>query len=400
MSFTSAITSTNEEAVDTLFGKQTPGADNLLGGAQKTKEEEAAEAAKVAEAAKKAKGKGTATVLKDGEAQEKVNALDEGEVVDELFPGGEEVDEQGNKVVKKPLPAGKPASDLEVDYKAVWDQMVSDGVVPDLEIPEDTVWDAETFKKVQQQAVSGQYNDLLDKTGAYGKAIIEYEKNGGNPGELLSLFREQKQVQEFDIKDAAGQEEFLRAYYEAQGNSEKSTDRMIKALQDQGEEAFSEEAAEKKTLWDSQYDKEIEGRKKEQALLAKTMEEAAKNFQKTITDTLTSDADATPKEKKELRDYILEYNQTYNGKQVSQFYVDMSEIQKDPTNYVELAKFIKGIKTGEYKKKVETKVKREVTASTFMKVKGGGALSRSGGETPADDSSGSNFLTLLKKKQS
>jgi hypothetical protein len=397
MNFTSAVSSTDEEAVDTLFGAKTPGADNLLGGEKKKNEDTPAP---------DDKGKKklpTAVALKDGEAQEKADALDEAQVVDDLFGGeDQELDEYGNKVDKKPAAVEKKSAastqEFEVDYKALYEQMVKDGVWQELDIPDDIEWNADTFKKAQQLQTSTQYQDLLDKTGPYGKAIIEFEKNGGNPGEMLNLFREQRQVQEFDIKEADGQEEFLRAYYEAQGNSEASTNRMVKALLDQGPEAFSEEAQEKKQLWDAQYAKEIEGRQKEQQLMAKTMETAAKNFQKTISDTLTADAEVTPKERKELGSYILSYDKDYQGKQVSQFYVDMSEIQKDPANYVELAKFIKGLKNGDYKKKVENKVKREVTASTFMKVKGGGALSRSGGETSGEDGGGSNFVSLLKRK--
>ena len=295
---------------------------------------------------------------------------------------------------KKP----EPTSNLEVDYKAVYEQMVADGVWSEVETPEGLEWNADTFKKIQTLQTTSQYEDLLDKTGTYGKTIIEFEKNGGNPAEILGLFREQREVQEFDISEPAGQQDFLRAYYEAQGNYEKSTERMIKALTDQGPEAFKEETEEKKALWDAQYNEEIQERARKQALDARQAELDAKKFHSVITDTLTSDEEVTPKERRDLAGYMLDYSQSYKGKQVSQFYVDMAEIQKDPKNYVELAKFIKGVKTGEYKKKVAATVKKEVSAATFMKVKNGTALSSGGEAQSTDDLGGSSFVSLLKKK--
>lgn len=398
MSFSSAVSSTNEEDIDTLFGVTTPGADNLIGGVAKGEEEEP-EAGK--SVLPKQKGK-----TEKPTAQKPETAASEEDVVDTLFPGGDAGEDAGEdaetgKTAKKPTePVGKKptAQEFDVDYKALYDQLVKDGVWQELENVEDIEWNAETFKKAQQLQTHTQYEDLLDKTGPYGKAIIEFEKNGGNPGELLNLFREQRQIQDFDISDPEGQEEFLRAYYSVQDNSEKSIERMIKALQDQGPEAFQEEAEEKKSLWDKQYAQSIAERQKQQQDAAKAIELQARNFQKTINDALVADAEVTPKERKELNAYILAYDKDYQGKKVSQFYIDMSDIQKDPANYVELAKFIKGIKTGEYKKKVENKTKREVTASTFLKVKGGGALSRSGGEIVTDPEETPSFLKLLNRK--
>lgn len=394
MSFTSAITTTDEEAVDTLFGTKTPGADNLLGGKKK-------EGADEGENQDPANPKGATTVQEAGAAQEKVNALSADQVVDDLFGKDEEGEEGADKNAApkaKPAPAAKKEkTEFEVNYQALYEQMVSDGVWEEVELPENVEWNADTFKKVQLSQTSAQYKDLLDKTGPYGKAIIEYEKNGGNPGELLNLFREQRQVQEFDIANPEGQEEFMRAYYMAQGNSEKSIDRKIKALQDQGPEVFEEEAKENKSLWDVQYEKEIENIQKEQLVQARELQESARKHQRLIQDTLIADTEVTPKERKDLASYMLEYNQEYHGKQVSQFYVDMSEIQKDPVNYVELAKFIKGVKTGEYKKKVETKAKREVTAATFMKVKKGNALAGTAGGSPdINDGDSPSFVTFLK----
>lgn len=405
--FNGEVASTNDEDIDLLMGIKTPGADNIVGGKKKADEgqepnedlePEDDETPPIGTLPKK-------KVVKIDETPAQKVKKNADEVTDDLFgkDDEEELDEKGNPKKKSDAVGAKKAavpSNTEVDYKAVYEAMVEDGVFGEVEVPEDFVWDADGFKQIQALQVDTQYNNILDKTGPYGKAIIEYEKNGGNPAEMLTLFREQQTVQKFDITTPEGQEEFLTSYYEAQDYTTKSIDRTIKALIDQGADVLKEEAEEKKTLWDAQYEAEIANTQKQQELVAKQMAEQARNFNKTISDSLTGDAELTPKERKELGAYILSYSQKFNGHDVSQFYLDMAEIQKDPAAYVELAKFIKGLKTGDYKKKIADKSKKEVNAKTFLKVKNGNALSqRDGGQTPLTEGGDeSSFVSYLTRK--
>lgn len=397
MSFTSGVTSTNDQDIDILFGDKTPGADDLLGGAkpaEDTKDNE--DLSKKTQTKKPVKA--AATVIQ-GEPDQEV--IDHDADADTLLGGDDKpIDPKAPKTDLKKPEAKKPEVKLdaaaEVNYEAIYQDMIDKGLWREMEIPENFEWNKEAFLEMQKVQTTSQVEDFLSRTGPYGKAIIEYENNGGNPSELLNLFRDQKEVQEFDISDIDSQETFLRAYLEAQGNSEKSIERTIKALQDQGPEAFKEEAEEKKAIWDNQYKAEIENRKKEQALYAKQMEEAQKNFQTNIESTLTADADVTPKERRELQNYMLSYSQNFQGRQVSQFYVDMAEIQKDPKNYVELAKFIKGLKTGEYAKKIASNVKKEVSANSYLKIKNSTTIKPSGSDTPGlTNSKGSSFLDYI-----
>lgn len=389
--FQDGVTSTDDALIEGLFGVSTPGADDLLGGAKKEEKEEKQPAAKPA--------KPVAAAPVTGEVAAE---LSEETIVDALFEDGEDP-----KAPAKPLdgkkPGPKPTAKLpestEVNYEAIYNDMVNQGLWDEVDIPEEIEWNKDTFLQIQKLQASSKVEDLLSKTGPIGKQIIEFEQNGGNPRELLEMFREQKEVQEFDISDVEGQETFLRSYLESQGNSERSIERTIAFLKDQGGSVLQEEAEEKKGIWDAQYKEVIEARKKEQILAAKQLEEAQRNFQKNITDTLISDTEATPRERKELQNYMLNYSQQYNGRQVSQFYIDMAEVQKDPKNYVELAKMVKGLKNGEYTKKVADKAKKETAVSNYLKIKGGAALANETGSTLGLSSdSGSNFLTLLRKK--
>jgi len=388
MNFASGVSSTNDEDIDVLMGNKTPGADNLLGAKEETKEE-----ASVKTESKKLPEKVEAPASEEEEA--------------DLLLGGDEEESEEEAPKEKKLPKQEPKTqqkktqinqDMEVDYEAIYQNMVENGIWEEVEVPEGTEWDKETFLEVQKLQAESKYEDLLSKTGSYGKAIIEFEQNGGNPSELLSLFREQRDVRDFDISYAEGQEEFLSAYLQTQGYSEKSIDRTIRSLKDQGGTVLQEEAEEKKGLWDQQYKEEIKARQQEQALYSQEVQKAQKQFHETMVSTITKDGDLTLKERRELQGYILSYDQNFKGQNVSQFYVDMTEIQKDPKNYIELAKFIKGLKTGEYTKKVADKVQKETSAKSFLKIKNGAALKSSSGNPDFDRGTGSNFVSLLSKK--
>lgn len=385
--FTPGVNSVDDEFVDNLFGEKTPGADNLLGGAAPKTEKTELDPAK----------------------KEEITPDLEDQNTDILFddPDPSSTDDDPKSTKKEDKSKGTPKStkqsalpaETELNYEAIYQDMVANGIWDEVEIPDGTEWNKDTFIEIQKLQTTAKYEDLLSRTGTYGKAIIEYEQNGGNPSELLDLFREQRDVREFDTSDSEGQEIFLRSYLEAQGYSEKSIDRTINLLKDQGGDVLKEEAEEKKAIWDEQYREVIENKQKEQALYQKQMREAMANFEKNITETLTTDPDATPKDRKELHNYMLNYSQNYNGKQVSQFYIDMAEVQKDPKNYVELAKFVKGLKNGEYVNKVAAKAKKEATVSSYLKIKNGAALGKIGGGDPALGGKGSDFITLLNRKK-
>jgi hypothetical protein len=386
----------DDELENALFGEKTPGADTLIGGKKKPEETNEEEPEVIVKSKKPARSADL--------EQDKPDELDDDSFLDKTI-GEEETEEEGTEKIKakpgpKPAPVKKSLpTEAEPDYEALYNHFVKEGIWGEVELPEGAEWDAETFKEVQALQVTSRFDDLVNRTGPAGKMIIEYEANGGNPTNMVDLFKEQRAVQNYDVTTAEGQESFLREFYTAQGNSDKSVDRMVKSLVDQGPEVLREESDEKKALWDSQYQAEIETEANRQKLLAKQNEEIERNFQKNITQTVTGDAGMTPKEKRELRDYILNYNQNFNGSQVSQFYTDMVALQKDSANYVELAKFIKGLKNGDYKKKIADDTKKEVTAKTFLKIKGGSTLRSGGSGLDMNEEEGSNFVRLLQTKK-
>lgn len=397
--FTAEVNSTNESDIDLLMGTKTPGADNLIGAKEEVKNNETQEQVKDQ----------PKTKLPDKSVIQEKNTNPEEDV--DLMLGGDEGPEEDTEEPKQKKTTSKTESkkqeapkrtlgdDVEIDYQVIYQKMVDDGIWEEVQVPEGTEWDKDTFLEIQKLQADAKYEDLLSRTGSYGKAIIEFEQNGGNPSEMLNLFREQRDIQQFDVSTNDGQEEFLSAYYASQGYSDKSIERTIKSLRDQGGTVLQEESEEKKAIWDQQYNEAIQVRQQEQALYAKQVEDSKRNFHNTMVQTITSDAEVTPKERRDLQSYILDYNQPYKGNQVSQFYIDMAEVQKDPKNYIELAKFVKGLKTGEYTKKVADKVKKETSAASFLKIKNGAALKTSSGAPDLESQGGSSFVQLLSRKK-
>lgn len=401
------IESIDDDAMDMLFGAKTPDASTIAG--PQGNEPDDIDPNKTEDNPAGTPAPKKRVVLEQTPAQ-KAASKSADEVADELFGEGDDTPDPDaqqpdpkKKVAAKPA-AAKPvpsADNLEVDFKAYYQMMVDAKVWGEVEVPENAEWNLDLIKEIQALQVSSQYQDLLDKKGPYGKAIVEYEDNGGNPSDLIDLFREQRVIREFDVSTAEGQEEFLTSYYEAQKYSPASIDRTIKALIDQGPEILEAEAKEKKGLWDEDYEAEIEATKKQQALVARQMAEHARNFDKVMNDAITADPNLTPKERRELAGYILDYSHKYGNQNVNQFYVDAAEIQKDPAKYLELAKFMKGLKDGSYQKKIADTSKKEANAKTFLKVKNGAALTRRDGGQPdlqiADNET--SFVTYLTGKK-
>lgn len=401
------IEAIDDDAMDVLFGAKTPGAAAIAGPQGNTTEDIATEDTDL-ETDPNIPAKKRVAIDETPAAKAGTKSADE--VADVLFGDEDTTDEleadkskPAAKATAKPAttPAKKVLDSQDVDFKAYYEMMVESKVWGEVDVPDDAEWNLDLIKEIQALQVSSQHQDLLDKKGPYGKAIIKYEDDGGNPSDLIDLFREQRTIRKFDITTAEGQEEFLTSYYEAQKESPKNIDRLIKSLIEEGGEALAEAAQEKKTIWDEDYNEEIESKKVQQAAYAKEIADQAKNFNKIMSDTITADTTLLPKERRELSNYILDYSHKYGNQMVNQFYVDAAEIQKDPAAYIELAKFMKGLKDGSYKKKITDTSKKEVNAKTFMKVKNGSALSRRDGGQPElqQTDNDTSFVTYLTGKK-
>lgn len=290
-----------------------------------------------------------------------------------LFGAKDEEKVEIPKAGKKLSEAEKKKEAESLNFKNLVDHLVESGKWVDFEGREemDEIPEEDFYKISEQQdefRVNSKFNDVLDKTGDYGKAIIEFEKNGGNPSELLDLFREQRDIQNVDLASADGQEEVIKAYYEAQGEDEEWIQDYVDSLKDRGDEAFKKDAEKKHAKLLEVNKQEIAQTQAKQLEFKKNQEEAQKLFQTNIRKSIHTTEDWSNSEKKDLEKFLLNYDRKLqDGRVVNGLFLKMLEVQQDPAKYIKFAKFVQDM--DKYEEKVKTKAATETTKKQWKLIK-------------------------------
>ena len=98
----------------------------------------------------------------------------------------------------------KDKSETSSVLKQTVEFLISSGQWQDFDGREDLEYDDDTFGKLalaQNNAkVTKMFEELVDSTGDYGKAIIGHIKSGGNPDEIIDIFKEQKYLENMFVK--------------------------------------------------------------------------------------------------------------------------------------------------------------------------------------------------------
>lgn len=238
---------------------------------------------------------------------------------------------------------------------------------------------AELSAKQAEAKVSDLFDELIDSTGAYGKAIISHIKAGGNPDEIIDLFKEQKQVESYDISSEDGQKTIIEKYYkEVVGWSKSKVDEFL-TFKESKEDGLASEAKEVQEKFDSLYSKQLEqiqAQEKEQAdRVKKDQEEYIKSLSKEI----EVFEEFTDKDKKLVKDSLLKFNKKLkDGTKVNDFYVKFYEIQNDPKKYIELVHWVMDKEA--YDKKIESKKSTKAVEKSWNFVKGNSSVSKKNGD--------------------
>lgn len=242
-------------------------------------------------------------------------------------------------------------------------------------------WTDETYGELAeaqaQWAAEDMFNEMLDQTGDYGKVIFQHIKNGGDPKEIIDLFRESKRVNNLDISDENGQQNIIREYYsKVHGWSDSKITRFINGAIDN--KALKDEATEVKELLEKEIKAEVDARKQAQEAALKERQEAERKWAGSIQDALKAREDLTEKERKELQSTLLNYNQKLpDGRQVNQFTINFMKLQQDPQKYIELVRFVND--PDKYTKRVEKEKEKQAAKKTWEFVKGNNAVNKGGG---------------------
>lgn len=388
------IVDINEEALDLLFDEtpeKTVNADTLLGGQkgktpkqapqdEEDEEVEEDEVPKKKAVPKQPKVKQQPTAAIEEFDSDDLDDFDEEESEEEIEEEEEEVEETPKK---KKTPEQRQQENAEKKegvfgvLKNTMDYLIEQGAWEDFDGRDELELNEETYAQLvmeqDRRRVQGMFNEMVDSTGPFGKAIIDFVKNGGNPDEIIDLFKEQKQIDSINIEDISGQKEMIKHYYtEVMGWKPEKTEKFISNLVLSNElEAEAEEAKESMTLY---YQKEAQRLNQDREAAAARQKEAEEAFETNIRSAIKARKDLTPTEKKLVEDQLLRYDQRLpNGKMVNKFYVNFAKMQTNPEDYIELVMFVNDKQ--KFVQKVASKEKTEATANAFKFIKGNGAVS-------------------------
>lgn len=286
---------------------------------------------------------------------------------DSLLEEIEDTDES-EEVVENKKPTKKQVAN-QINYKAHVDYLISTGKWKDWEGREEleAVSEEDYTKLIELQdeaRVKEKFNEELDTVGDVGKYIIEYTKNGGKAENLISLFREQRDIQNLDLATPEDQEEVIRAYLEFQDESEEDIKDFIDTAKDKGSEYFENLAKRRHQKLLEINKQEIDATLEEQKSLRKRQEETVKQFNTSIKNNIYKSEDLTDSEKKQIDKFMLSYDyQLPDGKKVTSLYAKILEIQQDPQKLIKLAQFVSDM--GKFEQKIANKVEKKVTEKTF-----------------------------------
>ena len=275
-----------------------------------------------------------------------------------------------------------------VEYKTTLkntvDYYVESGLWKDFQGRDElTEVDSETFAKLaaaqDSERLQERFNELVDSTGDYGKAIINHIKNGGNPEEVIDLFKEQKELEGFDKTTEQGKLDYIFTYYsEILGLEEDK----IKSLIDNTilkssnkEEALNKELTAVESKFQKYYQGQLDNINKQQEEVKKDNEKKQQVFVDNIKEALAKETFFTDAEKKTIQKSITEFKHKLpNGAIVNDFYVKFAEKQKDPAEYTRLVNFI--LDREGYEAKIAQKKETAKTEEKWNFIKGNAGVKK------------------------
>lgn len=310
-------------------------------------------------------------------------------------------EESKEEVKDEPAATEEQTAQVNSILKTTVDYLIEKGYWKDFDGREELEIDEETYAelaaKQDEVRISERFNELVDSTGDYGKAIINHIKKGGDPDEIIDIFKEQKAVEAIDVSDADSQESLVEKYYsEVLGWSKTRIDKHINRLKSEDGE-LQEEADDIQDKYKEIYKKQLDDVTRKQDEAEKAAEERQKEYIKTLTSTIETFEGFTDKEKKLVKDSVLKFNKKLeDGTEVNDFYLKFHKIQTNPKDYVELIHFIMD-KEG-YIQKMSKKEETKATEKTWKFVKGNAAVTKKATQTPEHQESKTsklNFSSLI-----
>lgn len=267
--------------------------------------------------------------------------------------------------------------DLTVNkfLKARVDFLIKKGEWVDFEGRTDVEWDEDNFAEMElkQRAYQKELmaEEILDDFGPTGRQIAEYVVNGGNPDDLIDIFKEQKVVDNLSIESEDQQRDVVYKYAtEFQNMRPERAKKYIDSLV--ADKELAEVAKEAKDNMTEDLKAQAEELQKSQQRAAQQKEtriqENIKKFSTDVNSFLTSNKEIPDDEKQELAKVLTRFNKKLqNGTPVNDFYFRLAEFRKDLPNYINLVRFVLNPK--KFMKSAENKGKTEEAEKAFSLIR-------------------------------
>lgn len=251
--------------------------------------------------------------------------------------------------------------------KAHAQHLIETGVWDEVEDFDQIEWTDEVFTELSERQSMNKaetyFNELVDRSGVYGKTILAHIENGGNPDDVIDIFKEQKAFEAIDVKEEAGQENAVAKYYkEVLEWDDKRIKRHIERLK--LDEELKEEAEMVQSKFEKHTQKKLAEVTKAQEAEKQRRIDEQKEFETGIQESLNEREDLETARKKDLeRQIFVRDVQLKNGQKVTRFHHNFVKIQSDPKLYLKLVEFCENPEKYETKvaeKKVTEKAKKTI----------------------------------------
>lgn len=264
----------------------------------------------------------------------------------------------------------------------------------EMEIDESTY--AELAVSQNTHSLNEMFNELVDSTGAYGKAIIEHIKEGGNPDTIIDIFKEQKEIKSIDTSSDEGKLDLIGNYYtDVLGwKPDRIKKHLTRIIADNDLETEFSEINEQ---YDEYYQQQLAAVNQQREEAKKFQAEKQREFVSNIQTTL-SEMGYTDKEKKLIEKSLLDVKKLPNGQVATDFNLRFSQLQKDPKKLIKLVEFV--MDEENFINKITKTAETQAAEKTFKFIKGNSTTSKKTAvPTVQNDSKQNNldFSSLLNK---
>jgi hypothetical protein len=271
--------------------------------------------------------------------------------------------------------------------------LIEKGEWVDFEGREDFEWTEENFaqleidqRKFQKEQM---VEEILNSFGPTGREIAQYTQNGGNPDDLIDIFKEQQRVENLTVDTEEAQKAVVLKYEtEFLGKKPERVKKYIDSLI--ADKELKDVATEAKEAMEASLTEQATTLQAEQEAVVKERQQKQKaeinRFSNEASAIINGDKTIAASEKALLLKVLTKFDKRLpNGTPVNEFYNRFAEFKKDLPNYIKLVRFVmdpekfaKGLKNEGKTAAVEQSFKLARSSQKSKKVKSTDSLNNKG----------------------